>query len=404
MLCSRSSEHLESLEAENFKNVYLPWFNKTSSRGSIGHKIFIHHVSKRESTKHNTVTLSQCLEEQKLDSKDTTFVRRGQLTRPNTSSSITLAQTMQLPWVLYETPGSGPAVLLLTSAMESLIKYAEIIHSLVDKSNCSVYAIELRSQGFSSRSLEPEKTHVDSFEEYYNDLLAFIDNVVYPHMDMVNRRREELSVMGFGIGALIATQLATEYEQPFKRMILVSPFFGRPKPGLKKLLKRGLRRKSKKPPHQVVAKKNQFSQEATGSGSRQKIWQQLKEELDIETQPTNKWHAALLAAYLNKSHLALAHEAVPTLVITGGADLRIGLSHVKDFVKRAPLCNHTHFPDGSHDIFFDSADQSKRAMAKATQFLKEDFTPTTIMKSSSSGYGWGDRSISLEPSTYVGSW
>jgi alpha-beta hydrolase superfamily lysophospholipase len=387
-------------EAQDFINVHLPWFNRHISRGSFDHKAFLEEAKKRNKAgetsqtketppKTHIITNLPCITKE-------VSIRRGQLTRPKTPSA-TVTRTMQLPWVVFENPCPGPVVLLITSVTESVLKYAEVVHSLVDECGCSVYTMELRCQGFSSRSLDPEKVHVDSFKEYFNDVLSFIDNVVHPNMDIVGRNREDLSVLGVGIGGLIASYLATRYERIFQRMVLISPILGITKLAWKKKVSMRLKCKIKSKGRQFP-KKNRFaSQTESVVSNRQKHWQQLQQEMGLETQPTNNWVRALSGTNLPKSRLAPAFEGVPVLVITGGADSSISLPHVQDFVNRVPLCNHRHFSDGNHDVLFDNDHIRTSAMFEATKFLKNDFSSRKL----SHCYGWGESGSSESQSIVI---
>lgn len=115
-------------------------------------------------------------------------------------------------------PNERAAVVIVTGRTENLLKYREVMADLV-RQNYSVYVYDHRGQGFSDRLLpnEREKGHVGRFDDYVDDLQAFVEQVVKrdPHRTLL--------VLGHSMGGGVATRHLERYPGVFAAAALSSP-------------------------------------------------------------------------------------------------------------------------------------------------------------------------------------
>lgn len=443
----------------NFFKVHLPWFNSGVTRGSLAHKISLDSRSSSGSKAGGSTTGSsmQKFSENSLSgfstsdkgsrvdkqNKKSPLVHRGRMTRPKSPSS-TSANTMKLPWVLYENPDkSGPAVLLITSAFESTVKYAEVIHSLFTEVKCSVYTIELRCQGFSTRTLEGEdKVHVDSFKEYVCDMLCFIDTVIHPHMEQFGRNRDDLCVLAHGVGGLIAAKLATKYAGIFRKLALLSPYFAPNLRGAKWKLMLATKLHCKMGKSTDMLLNNAGKDGGASSESfpsladkmqegvppnmqslifslplhnrsmsspvipthRQHVWERLKIAYPcVAGVPTYQWLSSILATKLKPSKVAKRLEGVPVLVCTGSNDPLLDHSEVHKFVHAAPNCKHRVLLGADHDLLLERDSIRSSVMKEIRNFLKMDPATEGWNETPDTAYGWGKQEVKMDMTSGVGS-
>ncbi|WP_201495426.1 alpha/beta fold hydrolase [Rubrivivax sp. A210] len=115
-------------------------------------------------------------------------------------------------------PDARAAVVIVTGRTENLLKYQEVVADLV-RLKYSVYVYDHRGQGFSGRLLpdEPQKGHVVQFDDYVEDLQAFIQQVVgqKPH--------RKLLLLAHSMGGGVASRHLQKYPGVFAAAALSSP-------------------------------------------------------------------------------------------------------------------------------------------------------------------------------------
>jgi len=116
---------------------------------------------------------------------------------------------------------SRGTVCLFTGRGEFIEKYFEIVKELLDR-GFSVAAMDWRGQGRSPRVLEnPRKGHIESFDDYYHDLVTFVETVVLPEC------APPFFVLAHSMGASIVLK-SLYHREWFNRAVLVSPMIGFP--------------------------------------------------------------------------------------------------------------------------------------------------------------------------------
>ncbi|WP_225744465.1 alpha/beta fold hydrolase [Marinilactibacillus sp. Marseille-P9653] len=116
---------------------------------------------------------------------------------------IKISQTIQLN---YEVTGTGPNVILLHGNGEDLHIFDALVSRL--KASFTVYAVDSRDHGKSTQTNEPFN---------YNDLTEDI------HLFIQKLQLEEVTILGFSDGGIIALLLGIRQERYLRKLISLSP-------------------------------------------------------------------------------------------------------------------------------------------------------------------------------------
>ena len=105
------------------------------------------------------------------------------------------------------------SIVFLTGRWEPFVKYLDFI-TFLNHLGVTVYSMDHRGQGFSSRVLkDPMKHHITNFQYYVDDLQFFIDTIKPP---------KPLSLIGLSMGGAISSLHAIKHPI-WEKLILVSP-------------------------------------------------------------------------------------------------------------------------------------------------------------------------------------
>ncbi|MCG8683775.1 MAG: alpha/beta fold hydrolase [Desulfobacterales bacterium] len=132
--------------------------------------------------------------------------------------SLKAEDDLTLSFIKFEIDNEKGAIVISSGRTESYLKYQELVYDLT-QNGYSVYMHDHRGQGFSERILkeDPHKGHVDSFDDYVNDLDLFINKVV------LSKPHEKLYLLAHSMGGGIATRYIEKYPDVFNAAALSSP-------------------------------------------------------------------------------------------------------------------------------------------------------------------------------------
>ncbi|PTT54321.1 alpha/beta fold hydrolase [Aeromonas sp. HMWF014] len=126
------------------------------------------------------------------------------------------------------------AILIVNGRTESYLKYQELAWDLW-RQGYSLYLIDHRGQGMSDRLLDnPEKGHVDQFDDYVLDLKQFHDQVIMADQPA------KLFLLAHSMGGAISALYLERWPDDIKAAVLSSPMMGINLSGLPKWLAQGL--------------------------------------------------------------------------------------------------------------------------------------------------------------------
>ncbi len=116
-------------------------------------------------------------------------------------------------------PQEKAAVVIIHGFCEFFGKYHETACRFY-QAGYSVFFLELRGHGKSDRShdAEDQRVHVDSFDEYTEDMHTFIQKVVIPH-----NRTGRLFLFAHSMGGAVSTLFLEQYRDMFRCAVLSSP-------------------------------------------------------------------------------------------------------------------------------------------------------------------------------------
>ncbi|MCR5867230.1 alpha/beta fold hydrolase [Aquincola sp. J276] len=126
---------------------------------------------------------------------------------------------LMLAYAAAEPAAPRASVVIVNGRTESLLKYKEVFHDLW-RQGYAVYALDHRGQGLSPRLLpqQPHKGHVASFDDYVDDLAAFVDGVVRPRS-----AGRPLLMLAHSMGGGIGTLYLERHPGVFRAAALSSP-------------------------------------------------------------------------------------------------------------------------------------------------------------------------------------
>lgn len=122
-----------------------------------------------------------------------------------------------------EMKATGKATVVVSPGMsEPALKYAELAVDLMESGYGPVIVMDHRGHGFSENVLaDPEKIHVDNFQDYVNDFHDFYTNVVKIYGG-INRKS---FLIAHSMGSAIASLYSMNMQNPFAGQVYIAPMF-----------------------------------------------------------------------------------------------------------------------------------------------------------------------------------
>lgn len=133
---------------------------------------------------------------------------------------LTTDEGIRLHYRTYMKEKSRANIVIFHGYTESSEKYKEVIYYFL-KANFSVFIMDLRGHGYSSRQCDnPTIVYVDKFSDYIDDFIYFMERVVL-------KCSGEKPVLAYAhsMGAAIATGVIERKPDMFKCAVLSTPMF-----------------------------------------------------------------------------------------------------------------------------------------------------------------------------------
>ncbi len=269
-------------------------------------------------------------------------------------------------------------VLLLEGRREFIEKYGELIEEWRQR-GFDVTIFDWRSQGASGRLVDnSHKSHVQSFEEYRDDVNRFYAEIVQP------TQRGPLLVYAHSMGSCIALDWLQQNKPIVAGLILVAPMLVLPVPTwlneATHMLAKGMNyfghTDSYIPgEHDYKAYQHPFEQNVlTHDPTRYALitdWFAERPQLAVGG-VTYGWLEAALST-IDKVRLRLAEIHFPTLVLHSGADRVLPMLELSRWTQKIPGAIHKTYPFARHDLMAEIDDIRNAAWQDIDAFVAKIF-------------------------------
>ncbi|MCU7553295.1 alpha/beta fold hydrolase [Alteromonas sp. ASW11-19] len=267
-------------------------------------------------------------------------------------------------------------VVISSGRIESLLKYKELIYDLWHN-GFAVFIPDHRGQGLSGRmTSDPQHGFVHKFDDYVDDLLQFIDDIVMPHAPA------PLTLLCHSMGGAIGTLTMLREPERFERAVLASPMFG-VRPALPDWVAKGLinagltlnrlRRKDAgyffgQTPY--VAYPYALNK-LTHSEVRYRLFRELYDE-DKRIQlggVTTEWLSAAQQA-MDTIEAQAEKMTTPTLLFSADDDKIIDNDRQRSVAKRMPNLHLEVVAEAYHELFTEADEYRTPVLNKTLSFLQ----------------------------------
>ncbi len=144
----------------------------------------------------------------------------GKLLQEMQIGSFTGVKNVEIVYGIREVADEKAAVIIVNGRNETFIKYRDLVRKFKNR-GFSVYALDHRGQGFSGRQLDdPDKGHVDSYDDYIADFDYFIKNIVNA------KAHKTKLVLAHSMGGTIALLYELRYPGSFSGIAMSAPMLG----------------------------------------------------------------------------------------------------------------------------------------------------------------------------------
>ena len=283
---------------------------------------------------------------------------------------VKVADGSILKWQKTSSTDGQKILILLGGHTESYVKYAEFLYDLRDM-GLTIYALDQRGQGFSSRMLpDREKDYVDDHEKYVTDLEQFITDVVRPKTDA------KVFLLGHSLGGAVAAAYAEKHPSQLSGLILSSPYLGSKAGPLAMFILRALdffgMGKEYVPgggPFSVVPfEKNK----ETHSWVRHE--RKMRDYVDSPAirlgYPTNHWMTQLenMGKQIRKNAKKIAS---PILVLQAEKDEIADSAAQNEFCTNSQNCEKLILPGAFHEVLIETDEIRNIALSKIRSFIRK---------------------------------
>ena len=279
-------------------------------------------------------------------------------------------------YVKFEVPEERGALVIVNGRTESYIKYAELIYDLRE-ARFSIYSLDHRGQGFSGRMLnDPQKGHVENFEDYVADLHTFFRTVVN------ERDHARRFILAHSMGGAIAGIYAAKYPENLDGMILSAPMMqinsGPVPQGVVSFMASVLTALGMGNAYVPGGRKYDpdspfIGNSLTHSRKRYDMTRMLISRYPQTAlgSPTNRWLREALKA-CREVRRAATKIQIPILLLQPGMDRVVKAGAQDDFCDRAGNCRKVTFPEARHEILMEEDKIRDEAISRILDFLNKD--------------------------------
>jgi lysophospholipase len=281
---------------------------------------------------------------------------------------------IRIAYASYEVAAERGALVILPGKSESFLKYAELIYDL-RASGYSLYLMDHRGTGLSGALLDddPGKTHVESFDDYVQDLATFVDQVVdaRPHARRV--------LLGHSLGGTVALLFLERHPEVFDGAILSAPMLRIVTDPLPEWVAHAMSVMAVRiglggrycpwrgPWELGVFAENIFTQ----SHARWSLWEEQlipSRRLTGMGGPTQRWLRESMKAG-RRAERDAGRVRVPVILLQAGLDEMVRLGAQEHACRCMPDCELRLLPAARHEILIESDEIRDEAVGRILDFL-----------------------------------
>lgn len=314
------------------------------------------HMKKRYLDKNRVRNFSFYLSEENFEKEMETMVEPF-LKSHEVKGTFEAADGSLIAYYKYVLSDAKAGIVISHGFTEFAAKYGEWIYLFL-RAGYSVFFLEHRGHGESARAVEDiERVHVDSYEEYVQDIHTFMTKIVIPE-----NGRNPCFLYAHSMGGAIGTLTIEEYPTLFDAAVLSAPMFsinmGAFPVWLAKLVAR-LQIKRKKGKEFAVGqhgydRNEKFEESCSLSKARFRYIEKKRDEnVNYHTSGgTYSWAlASLLAQKKAVSSENVAKIMIPVLLFQAGNDTLVHPKGQEKFVKQCKTAEMIIVTDSKHEIY-----------------------------------------------------
>jgi lysophospholipase len=271
----------------------------------------------------------------------------------------------------------SPAIVIFPGYSEPWLKYDELVHDLSNR-GFQLFLMDHRGMGLSTHLVD-RLAHVSSIDDYGEDALQFLEEIVFP------RAQGPIHLLGHSLGGLVVTNTIPRLTQPERihSIGLNAPLF---------------EIESGSIPYQLVSfvvflqnflgfgddimwgrgrydpKKDRAAQcSTTFSAVRcQRAIDLLRnrEELLIQA-PTAAWVKAVLEATSERERIIKALGKHPVLITQAGIDYYVRPKPQEEICSQLPKCRLEKFVEAKHELLHEKDSTRDRVIGTFADFFKK---------------------------------
>jgi lysophospholipase len=274
-------------------------------------------------------------------------------------------------YAISKTRGQAGAVVIVGGRTEFMRKYSEILYDLRN-SGYTFLIFDHRGQGESSRLLpDPQKGHVERFDDYVEDLHLFLDTLV--------PQRQNINLLTHSMGGAVSILHERKYPGTVAGIILCSPMFSintAPFPDFAaRVLSKGLRRLGFGNRYVFGGGPydpgNEFTaNELTDSFARYELNRKLLAENPRLTlgSPTIAWLDEAFSA-MRRIRLDARPLQIPMLLLVGEEDTVVGQKLQQEFCRVQSNCSLVVLAGGKHELLMEKDQVRDSVLLHIKDFL-----------------------------------
>ncbi len=286
-------------------------------------------------------------------------------------------------YAAYLHPDATDTIVISPGRIEGYIKYQELLFDLANN-GFSVFIIDHRGQGFSSRLLEDgHKGYVETFSHYIDDFEQFINTVVEPTLK-TSGNPNNIHLLAHSMGGAISALYLAERSHPVKRAVLSAPMFGINTGAIPTVLAKNVSVLLEKltrifdqpdawfPGHKKYEPQAFERNILTHSENRYRLFRQVYDEFpDAQLGGiTIRWLIEAIAA-MDHIPSVVQHIKIPMLILTADDDTVIeNTAHTLIKTKNSDVISQRHYAGSYHELLFERDVIRQAALTDTLDFFK----------------------------------